>query len=105
MSEAPCVRLRAEDDHRNVMLARNLAKHFDSVHARHIEIEGDHVRMQFLDFFQADQPSMAVPTTSMEGSRCNTCGISFRIKRGIIHNEDANFFAHAMAPTGGILEK
>ena len=47
--------VRADDDDGNAMLARDLAKHFDAVHARHFEIERDDMRAQLLDFAQPDQ--------------------------------------------------
>ena len=61
------------------MLARDLAQHFDAVHARHVQIERHHVRAKFGDLFQPDSPSIAVPTTSIDGSWSKTWGISFRM--------------------------
>ena len=47
--------VRADDDYRHAMLARDLAQHLDAVHARHFEIERHDVRMQLFDLAQADQ--------------------------------------------------
>ena len=45
--------VRADDDDRDVMLARDLPQHLHAVHPRHIQIERDHVRVQFIDLSQS----------------------------------------------------
>ena len=56
-------------------------------------------------FFRAKAPSMAVPTTSMEGSRARIAGISFRIKAESSTTRTRMRVAHAMAPRGMARER
>ena len=51
-------------------------------------------------FFSANAPSMAVPTTSICGSRAKMLGISFRISAESSTTKTRITFFHAMAPSG-----
>src|SRR5580704_13063755 len=82
------------------MLACDGAQHFDAVHARHFEVESDHMRMQLSDFFQSE---CAV--------HCSAHYFNLRIasedlrnhlahQRRIIDDENSDALAHAVAPSG-----
>ena len=87
------------------MLARDLAQHFDAVHARHFEIERDDVRAQFLDFLQADHAVHRRAHDFDRGIAQQGLRNELPHQRGIVHDEHADSFAHAVAPTAGILER
>ena len=97
--------VRADHDDRHAMLARDLAQHFDSVHARHFEIERDDVRMQLFDLAEADQ------AVHRRADNFDVWVVRERLRnelpheRGIIDHEDADLLAHAIAPTAGIRER
>src|SRR6266481_2616206 len=46
--------MRAEDDYRKGRATHNRAQGFQAVHARHFEVEGDDVRLEFGDFAQGE---------------------------------------------------
>ena len=99
--------VRADDDHRHAMLARDLAQHLDAVHARHVQIERDHVRVQLLNLAQADQ---AIHRRADDFDRgivvSRVCGMSFRISAESSTTSTRIFrLAHAIAPTAGNARK
>ena len=97
--------VRADDDHRHVMLARDLAQHFDAVHARHFQIERDDVRAQLLNFSQADQAIHGGADDFDRGIAEQHLRNQLPHQRGIIDHQDANSFAHAIAPTAGMRDR
>ena len=44
----------ADDNYRHFVPAHDLLQHFQPAHARHLEIKGDHLGLQFFNFFQAE---------------------------------------------------
>ena len=76
------------------------AQHFDAVHARHFEIEGDDVGAQFLDLAQADQAVHRRAHDFDRGIAQQGLRNELPHERRIIHHEDADLFAHAVAPSG-----
>ena len=103
--EAPCLGVRADDDHRHAMLARDLAQHLDAVHARHFEIERHDVRVQLLDLSQADHAVHGRADDFDGWVALQHLRNQLAHERGIVHDEHADFFAHAVAPTAGIRER
>ena len=94
--------LCAEDDHGDTMSARNLAKHLDAVHARHVQIERHDLGMEFGNLLQANGPVHGRANDFDGGVALQHLRDEFPHQRGVIHNQNADFFAHAVAPTAGI---
>src|SRR5579871_1913664 len=96
--------MRAHDDHGDFVLARDLAEHFETVHARHFEIERDDTGAQLFDFFQ--------PDFAVHRGAYNFDGRVVRKRlrnqlahqRRVIDHEHSDFFAHAMAPRGAAFD-
>src|SRR5215831_845931 len=87
------------------MLASDLAKHLDSVHAWHIEIERNDVGLQLFQFLEAH---FAVHRRSHYFDRRvvqQSFGNKLPHECRIVDNEDTCLRPHAIAPTAGILAR
>src|SRR5438105_1923207 len=90
--------MRAHDNHRDFVGARDLPQSFHAIHARHVEIECDHMRPQLLDLLQ--------PERAIHGRAHYFDGFialqnlrnQLAHERGIIYHQNSHLFAHAVAP-------
>ena len=82
------------------MLMCNLAKHLDSIHARHVQIERNHVRTQFSDFFQAHLAVHCRAYYFNGGVAMQHLRNQLPHQRRIVDHKNANLPVHAIAPTG-----
>ena len=93
-------RMRAEQNHGKRSAAHDQAQRLHAVHARHFQIQCDDVGTKLFDLFQRE---CAVHRRAHHFDR----GIAGEDRRDelpherrIIDNENADLFAHAMAPSG-----
>ena len=87
------------------MLAGDLPQHFDAVHARHVDIERDHVRVQLVDFLQPDGAIHGGADDFDGRIALQHLRDQLAHQRRIVDHQHADFLAHAMAPTAGIRER
>src|SRR5579863_4382225 len=92
--------MSAEHDHRKRSVAHDQAQRFHAVHARHFEIESDHVGIELGDFLQSEGAVHGGADDFNERVALNDFGNEFPHEGGIIHDEDSNAFAHAIASRG-----
>src|SRR5262249_16889931 len=89
---------RAHDNHRHLRFAHDLAEHFHSVHARHLQIQRDHVWLEVFDFFEPKRSvhscaynlDVAVPRQNLRNQ--------FAHQSRIIHHQNPDPRTHAVAP-------
>src|SRR5258708_21773989 len=79
--------MRADHDHRNAVAPHDLFQHVQTAHARHFEVEGNNLRLEFLDLLQ--------PEISIHGGADHLDGVvgsqnlrdELAHQRGIIYHE------------------
>src|ERR1700693_1989505 len=92
--------MRAEHDYRQWSAAHDHSQRFDAVHARHFQVQRNHIRTQLSDFTQGkssihrgtDNFNIRIPLQNNWNQ--------FPHQRGIIDNQDSDSILHAMAPRG-----
>src|SRR5579859_3931598 len=83
--------MRADHDHRNAVAAHDLLQHVEAAHARHFEIKGDDLRLEFLNLLQtevavhggADHVNRVVGFDNLRNQLAH--------ERGIIDDQDADW--------------
>jgi len=61
-------RERDDDDDRHWLVFHNELEEAQAIHARHLDVEREHVRPELKDLVRGRLGSIAVPTTSISGS-------------------------------------
>src|SRR5215467_12696854 len=95
----------AEQNYRKWCAAHDEAQRFHAIHAGHFQIQGDDVGLQLLNLFQGKSAVHRCANyfdTRIAGQN-NRDQLPHQC--GIIHNENANALAHAIAPSGFARER
>src|SRR5580765_7926377 len=90
----------ADQDYRQRSAAHNQAKSFHALHARHFQIEGDHIGTELFDLFQCESTIHGRADDVDHRIAGKDIGNQFPHQRGIIDDENSNAIAHAMASSG-----
>ncbi len=82
--------MSADHHDRHLQLAHDLAQGLDAIHARHLKIQSDGIRLEFFDFLERE--------SAIHRGAHNVNGIvtleqlrnEFAHERRVIHHQDAN---------------
>src|ERR1700677_2017636 len=95
----------AEQDHRQRCAAHDEAQRLHAIHARHFQIERNHVGPEFLDLLQSES-AIHRGADDFDGRIAREDrGDELAHQRGVVHDEDADGVAHAIAPRGVARER
>src|SRR6266481_8012900 len=92
--------MRAEDDYRKGRATHNRAQGFQAVHARHFEVEGDDVRLEFSDLAQGEGAVHGGADDLDVRIALEDHGNQLPHESGIVDDQDSDAFFHAIAPRG-----
>src|SRR5438477_7773984 len=97
---AALFRMRAEEDDRQRSAPHDKAQHFHAVHARHLQVERNDIRLQLFNFLQSES-AIHRCADNFDGRIARKYRRDpFAHERGITDDRDSDTFARAIAPSG-----
>ena len=95
MISAPALRERGHHHHRHRSQAHEVGEEGQAVHARHLDVEREHVRVEGLDLVARHQRVLGMAHDLDAGVLRQHLGQHPAHKRGVVDNQDANLVDHA----------
>src|SRR5882724_7158886 len=97
---ATLFRMSAEENDRERSAPHDEAQRFHAIHAGHVQVQGDHIRLQLFNFFQRKCAVHSGANNFYRRFARQDRGDQFPHESGIIDDENSDTVAHAIAPRG-----
>src|SRR5450755_435787 len=92
--------MRAEQDHRQRRSAHDQPQRLHAIHARHFQIQRDHVGAQLFDLLQRERAVHRRPHHFNGRIAGQNRRNQLAHQRGVVYDQNADGGAHAIAPSG-----